>query len=66
LSFFKRNDALAQEIANRGYDFIWQHLRMKDIKCYWRKLLKSYVKLLNYEVKPEDELIYISPKKDEL
>ncbi|XP_033165877.1 O-glucosyltransferase rumi [Drosophila mauritiana] len=66
LSFFKKNDALAQEIAQRGYDFIWEHLRMKDIKCYWRKLLKRYVKLLQYEVKPEDQLIYIGPKKDEL
>ncbi|XP_017035093.1 O-glucosyltransferase rumi [Drosophila kikkawai] len=66
LLFFKRNDALAQEIAQRGYDFIWQHLRMKDIKCYWRKLLKSYVKLLNYEVQPEDHLIHIGNGKDEL
>lgn len=66
LLFFRRNDALAQEIAQRGYDFIWEHLRMKDIKCYWRKLLKSYVKLLNYEVKPEDQLIRIGQGKDEL
>ncbi|SPP83006.1 O-glucosyltransferase rumi [Drosophila guanche] len=66
LTFFRKNDALAQEIAQRGRDFIWQHLRMKDIECYWRKLLKGYVKLLTYEVRPEDNLIYIKPAKDEL
>ncbi|XP_017102096.2 O-glucosyltransferase rumi [Drosophila bipectinata] len=66
LEFFRKNDDLAKEIAERGYDFIWKHLRMKDIKCYWRKLLKGYVKLLNYEVQPEDQLMHIPYGKDEL
>ncbi|KAM8707044.1 hypothetical protein ACLKA7_011191 [Drosophila subpalustris] len=66
LNFFKTNDVLAQEIAQRGHDFIWQHLRMQDVKCYWRKLLKRYEKLMKYEVQPDPELIHIGGRKDEL
>ncbi|XP_034486211.1 O-glucosyltransferase rumi [Drosophila innubila] len=67
LIYFKKNDVMAQEIAQRGHDFIWQHLRMQDVKCYWKNLLKRYEKLMKYEVQPDPELIHIGgPTKDEL
>jgi len=66
LNYFKNNDVLAQEIAQRGHDFIWQHLRMKDVKCYWRNLLKRYEKLMKYEVQPDPEMTHIGGPKDEL
>lgn len=59
LQFFKANDHLAQEIAERGQNHIWEHLKMKDINCYWRKLLRKYAKLLKFEVKLDPNLIQI-------
>lgn len=49
LEFFKEHDEIAQRIAERGFKHIWEHLRMKDVNCYWRRLLKKYAKLINYE-----------------
>lgn len=66
LEYFKLNDALARQIAQRGRDFIWHHLRMQDIKCYWRKLLTRYAKLLKYQVQADPQMILIGGHKDEL
>ncbi|XP_069740526.1 protein O-glucosyltransferase 1 isoform X2 [Narcine bancroftii] len=33
----------------RGRRFIQDHLRMKDVSCYWRLLLGEYSKLLQYK-----------------
>ncbi|XP_017849594.1 O-glucosyltransferase rumi [Drosophila busckii] len=66
IEFFKNHDELAQQIATNGYDFIWQHLRMEDISCYWRKLLKRYKKLLKYEVQPDKQMKFVGGAKDEL
>uniref|UniRef100_A0A1I8P6X6 Glycosyl transferase CAP10 domain-containing protein n=1 Tax=Stomoxys calcitrans TaxID=35570 RepID=A0A1I8P6X6_STOCA len=59
LEFFKKNDALAQEIAENGYEFIWNHLRMEDVECYWSNLLKNYAKFLRYKVKEDKSMIEI-------
>ncbi|KAK7893413.1 hypothetical protein WMY93_022565 [Mugilogobius chulae] len=48
LQFAKENDAIAQDIASRGRQFILDHLKMEDISCYWEKLLSQYSKLLKY------------------
>ncbi|XP_075982107.1 O-glucosyltransferase rumi homolog [Anticarsia gemmatalis] len=58
--FFKENDALANEIADRGFEHIWEHLTDKDVKCYWRKLLKKYVSLVKYEVVKDHNMRLIS------
>ncbi|CAD5110907.1 DgyrCDS269 [Dimorphilus gyrociliatus] len=60
INFVKENDKIAKEIANRGYEFIWNHLRMEDIECYWEKLLKRYAKLLKFKVKLDSSLIRIT------
>jgi len=54
MKFLNENDRLSQEIAKNGQEFIKSHLRLKDVRCYWRKLLKKYSKLLKYdfEVQP--------------
>ncbi|CAK1548479.1 unnamed protein product [Leptosia nina] len=57
--FFKNNDSLAKEIADRGFQHIWDNLKEKDIICYWRKLLKKYAKLLKYEVVKSEDLLRI-------
>lgn len=59
LRFFNEHDDLAREIAERGRNHIWDHLRMKDIHCYWRKLLRKYAKLLRFDVKLDPNLIEI-------
>lgn len=53
LEFVKRHDDIAQEIAQRGRDFIWDHLRSKDVLCYWKLLLKKYAKLLRFKPRLE-------------
>lgn len=60
ITFFKENDELANEIANRGFQQIWDHLTDKDVKCYWRKLLKQYTKLVKYDVVKDVDLKLIS------
>lgn len=59
IKFFRKHNKISQEIANRGYDMIWNNLRMEDIECYWRKLLKGYGKLIQYDVELDTELIAI-------
>lgn len=56
VQFFKDNDALGKEIAERGFQHIWDNLTDKDVKCYWRRLLKKYSKLLKYKVVKDDKL----------
>jgi len=35
--------------ADRGRQFIWDHLRMEDVSCYWKKLLVRYAALLRWK-----------------
>ncbi|XP_067134035.1 protein O-glucosyltransferase 1-like [Centruroides vittatus] len=42
LDFAKENDVEMKKIAERGYNFIWDHLQMEDVSCYWYELLKQY------------------------
>ncbi|XP_055852070.1 O-glucosyltransferase rumi homolog [Episyrphus balteatus] len=56
LIFFKEHDDLAKEIAQRGYKFIWNHLRLTDVQCYWKMLLTEYGKLMRYEVEVDKNL----------
>ncbi|XP_073318401.1 protein O-glucosyltransferase 1 [Pagrus major] len=51
LQFVKENDAIAQEIATRGKEFILDHLRMQDVSCYWERLLTEFSHLLTYKPK---------------
>ncbi|CAB3248362.1 unnamed protein product [Arctia plantaginis] len=60
LIFFKENDQLASEIANRGFQHIWDHLTDKDVKCYWRRLLKKYSTLVKYDVVKDHKMKLIS------
>lgn len=57
LEFVSHNDDKAQEIAQRGYDLILNHLKMKDILCYWKKLLTRYAKLLQFKPEKDESLI---------
>lgn len=59
IEFVREHDELAKEIAENGFNMIWNHLRMKDVNCFWHKLLRKYAKLLTYKVERNDELIEI-------
>lgn len=50
IEFLQENDDLAHQIAEQGADYVDQHLRMEDVKCYWTKLLTAYSKLLKYKI----------------
>ncbi|XP_037074133.1 O-glucosyltransferase rumi homolog [Pollicipes pollicipes] len=57
--FAQENEGVAREIARRGQQFILDNLRMKDVSCYWRKLLVSYAKLLSYRTEKRPELMEV-------
>ncbi|XP_060517910.1 O-glucosyltransferase rumi homolog [Cylas formicarius] len=59
IDFAVHHDSIAKEIAENGYNVIWNNLRMKDISCYWRKLLKKYASLMVYRPKLDKSLIEI-------
>ncbi|XP_017082742.2 O-glucosyltransferase rumi [Drosophila eugracilis] len=61
--YLRDHDDLAEEIAERGHHFIWLHLRMEDVQCYWRKLLTEYAQLLTYKVQLEPGLLEVSNKR---
>ncbi|CAN7999062.1 unnamed protein product [Ixodes hexagonus] len=60
LEFARENDEVVREIAERGHDFIWKHLTMEDVTCYWLQLLKKYSQLLKYKVVRDNSLKSIS------
>ncbi|XP_037590976.1 protein O-glucosyltransferase 1 isoform X3 [Cebus imitator] len=62
LQFVKANDDVAQEIAERGSQFIRNHLQMDDITCYWENLLTEYSKFLSYNVTRRKGYDQIIPK----
>ncbi|XP_076447396.1 protein O-glucosyltransferase 1-like [Babylonia areolata] len=62
LEFAIVNDKVAKEIAERGRQFIWHHLQMEDVSCYWETLLKRYAKLIKHKVKRNKELKQIKKK----
>ncbi|XP_063952444.1 protein O-glucosyltransferase 1-like [Lytechinus pictus] len=66
IEFAKANQEVSQQVADRGRDFIWNHLRMEDVQCYWLNLLKRYGKLQKYKPKLRNDLKQIKPKRDEL
>lgn len=59
IEFFVKHQDIAQEIAERGYQMIWENLRMEDVECYWRKLLINYGKLMKYDVDLDPDFIEI-------
>ncbi|XP_068629158.1 O-glucosyltransferase rumi homolog [Battus philenor] len=63
IEYFEQNSSLSKEIADLGFQNIWDNLRTKEIKCYWRSLLKNYAKLLKYEVTKDENLINLSVNK---
>lgn len=59
IQYFKQHDTLAKKIADRGFQHIWDNLTEQDVKCYWRKLLKKYAKLVKYDVVKDKDLILL-------
>jgi protein glucosyltransferase len=66
IEFAKENDEVAQEIAERGHQFIWDHLRMDDVTCYWQKLLQRYAALLRWKPTHDRSYQEIKRRHDEL
>lgn len=60
--FLQENDQVAQKIANTGFDFIWNHLTLDSVECYWKQLLTKYAKLLRYKPVLDTSLILITKK----
>lgn len=59
ITFFKENDSLAREIADRGYKDVWERLTDDNVICYWSMLLKKYAQLLMYDVTKDKDLIRV-------
>lgn len=59
IMYFEHHDVEAKEIADRGFMHIWENLTENDVMSYWRRLLKTYAKLLKYDVVRDKDLILI-------
>lgn len=60
IEFFKENDELAKEIAERGYNHIWENLTNSNVICYWKMILTRYADLVKYDVTKDEDLIRVS------
>ena len=49
LEFFIKHEHLAEKIAENGYQFVKNNLKMSDVTWYWKKLLENYIGLQNYK-----------------
>jgi len=68
LEFANSNQEVVRAIAERGREFIVEHLRMEDVSCYWRNLLQKYGSLTKWKPKRRSEFNQITSngKHDEL
>ncbi|XP_054655679.1 protein O-glucosyltransferase 1 isoform X2 [Dunckerocampus dactyliophorus] len=68
LEFVQENDAIAEEIAIRGMEFILENLQMQDISCYWERLLTEFSRLLTSPPQRRQHYTHIlsQPPKTEL
>ena len=41
---------IAVSAIHRGFEFVWSHLTMANVSCYWRKLLTEYAELMTWTV----------------
>lgn len=57
ISFAIEHDDIAKKIANRGRDFIWDKLKLSQVRCYWKKLIRQYSKLLKFKPTLNQDLI---------
>lgn len=57
IMFAKEHGEIAKKIADRGRDFIWNKLKLSDVKCYWKKLIRQYSKLLKFKPTLNKDLI---------
>uniref|UniRef100_A0A0A9WEI7 O-glucosyltransferase rumi n=1 Tax=Lygus hesperus TaxID=30085 RepID=A0A0A9WEI7_LYGHE len=60
IDFLKQEDSIAKEIANRGFTFIHDNLKLDDVKNYWKVLLKKYTKLLKFDPRLDSSLIEVT------
>jgi len=59
IRFALANDKLVSKIAARGHEFVWNHLKMTDVECYWKYLLNEYANLLQFTPELDKQLISI-------
>ncbi|XP_011501303.1 PREDICTED: O-glucosyltransferase rumi homolog [Ceratosolen solmsi marchali] len=59
IRFAKDHDTIVKKIADRGRNFIWERLKLSDVICYWKRLLKQYSKLFKYKPTLNADLIRI-------
>ena len=55
ITFAKSHPAISRSIAENGRDFVVNRLRMVDIDNYWLVLLKSYSKMVDFEIEKRNE-----------
>lgn len=62
IEFAQAHDDVAKEIAENGYNFVWNNLGMGQVVCYWRRQLRRYAKLLRYKPVRDEGLMAIFGK----
>ncbi|KAK0064285.1 protein O-glucosyltransferase 1 [Biomphalaria pfeifferi] len=46
LLFAQQNQDVMKSLANRGRQFIIDHLHLEDVSCYWKQILLKYAELM--------------------
>lgn len=59
MDFIVHEDELVKDIAEKGFEFIKENLKMEKVLCYWKNLLSQYAKLLKFKPKLDKSLIRV-------
>ncbi|XP_014258469.1 O-glucosyltransferase rumi homolog [Cimex lectularius] len=60
LLFVKHEEEIAKQIAERGYNFVKNNLKITEVICYWKKLLLAYSALLTFSPVLDDTLANVT------
>ena len=52
-------DTWAPAMAERGREFVEEHLKMRDVRCYWKNLLMKYAEKMDFKPVHRDDVMEI-------
>lgn len=59
VKFLRSYPAIAERIAENGFQFVSRYLTEDSALCYWIELLTRYQTMIAYKVKPEKDYILV-------
>ncbi len=59
IEFAQNHQDEMETIAENGFEFIRDRLRMEDVECYWLGLIKSYAQKIDFKVELKNDFVEI-------